>query len=273
MVKIESEITNLIAQSDGEWGIVIEDLNANNRFAFNDKVPFPAESTIKVAIMASVFVQADKNNMDLSHQLLPLRKENIVGGSGVLQHLTPGIKLSLYDLITLMIIQSDNTATNMLIDVVGVEAIQQTLLDLGMNQSHFYRKMMTYPANGNQENLITPYDAFTMLRAITKGSFYSRHVCQQMIYIMKKQQICNGLPSLLPSNEPNLLGSIPDWSFAGKSGWDIGRQHDIGILYVGNRTSILSVYSKGVDAQFALNILGKIGQLVYKNMKRNQEEI
>jgi len=79
---------------------------------------FPAASVIKLPILVEAYRQVDEGRLDLSERI-PLRAEDRVGGSGVLKELEPGAALTLRDLLTLMIVVSDNTATNMVIDRVG----------------------------------------------------------------------------------------------------------------------------------------------------------
>src|SRR5690625_5973430 len=93
--------------------------------------------------MATVFSLADKGQLSMSEKII-MKPEDQVGGSGVLQHLTPNEKISIADLTILMIIQSDNTATNMLIDVVGVENIQQTMEHIGLKKSKIYNKLIIF---------------------------------------------------------------------------------------------------------------------------------
>ncbi|MED4730866.1 class A beta-lactamase-related serine hydrolase [Aneurinibacillus migulanus] len=263
MKQLDAYISRLIEETCGTWGIVIEDLDEDKRWEWNTQESFLAESIIKIPVMAAAFTAVEKKQFHL-HDYVCLKKEDMVGGTGVLQHLTPGVQLTIYDLITLMIIQSDNTATNIVIDLVGMECIQETLEELGMEKSQFHRKMMIYPVHIESKNVITADDASTLLKKLATGTFRSRHACEQMIQILKKQQICNGLSSMLPSHQTNLIGSPPGWEFASKSGWDDDRQHDIGILYTGQRTFTISALSKGGNSLHAKQALGKIGLAVFE---------
>ncbi|MFT9848283.1 serine hydrolase [Aneurinibacillus sp. REN35] len=269
MEALEACILQLIKEAGGTWGIVIEDLDEDKQWRWNAGELFLAESLIKVPIMAAVFAAIEEKRIHL-HEYVCVQKEEIVGGTGILQHLTPGIQMTIYDLLTLMIIQSDNTATNIIIELIGLENIRKTLMELEMKASQFHRKMMIYPAHIESKNVINAHDASILLKKIATGTFLSRHVCGQMVQILKKQQFCDGLPSMLPVQYTNLIGGIPKWKFASKSGWDDDRQHDIGILYIGQRTFTISVLSKGSDALRAKQALGKIGLAVfeYANLKK-----
>ncbi|RXT02780.1 serine hydrolase [Ammoniphilus sp. CFH 90114] len=259
---LKSVLLNIIEDAGGTWGIVAEDLNHQLRLEYGEQVSFTAESIIKIPIMAAVFAEVEKQQLSLSDLVL-LKREDLVGGSGVLQHLSPGIQLPVYDLLMLMIIQSDNTATNLLIDLVGTKQVQQTMADLEMLDSQFHRKLMVYPAEIVEKNRITAADVSLLLKKLATGSFLSHKACQQMINILKKQQIRNGLPAYLSAHNPAFIGEPPSWQLANKTGWDTGAQHDVGIFYIGQRTMTITVLSKDVDAIVALDAIARIGREIY----------
>ena len=96
---------------------------------WNAEAMFPTASVIKLAVLAEVYRQAATEGLDLQ-QRMELREDEIVGGSGILKVLGPGLNPTVHDVATLMIVLSDNTATNMLIDLVGgVEAVNRTIHD------------------------------------------------------------------------------------------------------------------------------------------------
>ncbi|MFA4135464.1 MULTISPECIES: serine hydrolase [unclassified Brevibacillus] len=260
-MELEKRLSAIIGQAEGTWGVVVEEQGSakGTRFEHVPDELFIAESVIKVPIMAGVFAASEQGHFRLDDQLV-LRQEDLVGGSGILYALSPGLRLTIRDLVTLMIIQSDNTATNMLIDLVGKDQIDQTMIDLGMHQSCYSRKLMIYPLDITDNNKITAGDVANMLGHLATGSYLSQHACKEMIAIMKKQQVRNGLPSQLPNEEePN----YPGWELPCKSGWDTGRQHDVGLLYTNNRCFSITALSKDVTAQSALNTLGLLGRAVY----------
>ena len=268
MDELSKKIEQIIEKVDGVWAVSLEDLNRQKEWHVNEKEPFYAASVIKLPIMAAVFDMANQGKLTLGERLT-LKREELVGGAGVLQHMSPGIELPVYDLLTLMIIQSDNTATNMLIDLAGIEQIQQTMKELGMLNSEFYNKLMTVPVNVKGRNMITSSDISGLLKKFTQGQYTSLHACEQMIDIMKKQQLRNGFPALLPKMESEIVGVSPEWEIASKSGSVTGIQHDAGIFYVGNRTMILTVLSRDCDSLIAQATLAEIGNEVYHYMKNS----
>ncbi|MED4751810.1 serine hydrolase [Brevibacillus choshinensis] len=261
MEQLRQTLSDLLVKAQGSWGVVVEDLDHGTRFEHRAEESFIAESVIKVPIMAAVYAAADQGQFTMDDRL-SLRKEDLVKGSGLLYTLSPGLKLTIRELVTLMIIQSDNTATNVLIDLVGKEQIDQTMYELGMQQSKYSRKLMIYPVDISENNTITACDVSRMLGGLATSKFLSHRSCEEMIGIMKKQQVRNGLPSLLPSPEDET-----DWEIACKSGWDTGRQHDVGVLYVGDRRFSIVALSQDVQAEAALDVLGQLGKEVYEYAK------
>ncbi len=266
---VKQKVLESAEQAGGTWGIVVEDLDRSESFALNSQEVFTAESIIKVPIMAAVFAAIERGEASLN-DYLTLKQEDMVGGSGVLFRMSAGIQLPVQDYLTLMIIQSDNTATNMLIDLIGAEQVQQTMADIGMKDSRFRKKLMTYPAGIAEKNVITAADVNLLLKKLTTGDYLSRHACEQMINIMKKQQVRNGIPAYLPESDSPLLGGQPLWELANKTGWDTGSQHDAGIFFANQRTFTITILSKDVDAHVALDTQGKIGKVLYEYAVSNR---
>ncbi|MFD2044437.1 serine hydrolase [Ornithinibacillus salinisoli] len=262
MKELSESIEKIIKQAGGTWGISIEDLNTNDSWNWNENEPFYAASIIKVPIMVAVFHAFENESLSLDKKLI-LKKEDIVGGCGVLQHLTPGMELSIYDLTTLMIIQSDNTATNMLIEQLGKPTIQNTMRKTGLSTSTFYHKLMTVPVNREGINTVTAFELTSLLKKISEGKVISVHACEQMIAILKQQQIRNGLPGKLPPQDTRFIGENNPWEFAHKTGSVTHIRHEIGIFYVGKRMMIASVLSKDLEDDHSLQVFSDIGLEIY----------
>ncbi|TCS93890.1 serine hydrolase [Hazenella coriacea] len=247
----------------GQWGIWIEDLADQQTWTVNEDQTFYAASVIKVPIMVAVYQQAWKGQFSLEEKI-PLTKEMQVGGSGVLQHLSVGTLLSIQDLITLMIIQSDNTATNLLIQLVGKKTIQQVMKDLGMEQSAFYNPLMIVPVEREGVNLITAADVAACYRKIAKGEAVSYHHSLQMIHVLKNQQIQDCFPSQLPAPEEDLIGLPPLWELAHKTGMINRVLHDTGILYLRDRAFLLVALSADCSYEEARQQLGELARIVWE---------
>jgi beta-lactamase class A len=266
METLTHRIEQLVTEAGGTWGIALEDLYHQQSWQWNGDHVFYAASIIKLPIMAAVFAAASRGDFRLTDKLT-LKRDDLVGGSGVLQHLSPAIELPIYDVITLMIIQSDNTATNMLIDLVGFEEIQKVMETLQMKNSTCYTKLMTVPVVTPGRNMITANDVTRLLKTFATGKFVSMYACEQMVDIMKKQQWRDCLPALLPDEDSDIVGVKPSWEFANKTGWVTAIRHDAGILYVGSRAMAITVLSKDCDDVASKVTMGKIGKEVYDYLR------
>ncbi len=268
MEELGKKLTEHMTEAGGTWGIYIENLTTNESWSHLPDESFYAASVIKIPIMMAAYEAHHQGDFSMEDELT-LRAEDIVGGAGVLQHMTPGTKLTIYDVITLMIIQSDNMATNMIIDLVGKEQIQQTMRDIGLKNSTFYNKLMTVPVEREGVNLITAADMNQMMKVIAKGNYTSVYACEHMIKVMKRQQHTERLPARLPRQTSSIIGAESDWSIAHKTGSVTGVVHDVGILYVEDQSVLATVLSKDVDDYFAEHTIANMGLDLYNYVKNN----
>jgi beta-lactamase class A len=165
--KLQAELVSIVAGYEGVAGVHIVDLTSGDRFAVSDDLVFPQASAIKVPILLELFRRAEADPSVLRRRV-ELTDEVRTGGSGVLQVLTDGgSSLSLEDYAIYMILHSDNTATNVLIDELGMDAVNALSASLGAPSTLLQRKMIRpeESARGN-ENLSTPRDAARIMERI-----------------------------------------------------------------------------------------------------------
>jgi len=165
--KLQARLEALVQDYEGVAGVHALDLTDGRRFAVNDDLIFPQASAIKIPILLELFRRAEEEPGVLRRRVA-MTDEVRTGGSGVLQVLTDGgSALSLEDYAIYMILHSDNTATNVLIDELGMEAINALSASLGATSTLLQRKMIRpeQSARGN-ENLSTPRDAALIMEKI-----------------------------------------------------------------------------------------------------------
>ena len=128
--KFEARIHDIAARVDGVVGYAILDMATGERIGHLERETFPTASAIKIAIVYELFKQADEGRIHLD-EMATLDRRQAVGGTGVLVEMgTP--TLSIRDYAVLMVTLSDNTATNVLIDKVGMESIAARMRALGL---------------------------------------------------------------------------------------------------------------------------------------------
>lgn len=260
MQQLEQQIKEVIAARGGVWSVSIKDLQTNETMHINENQSYIAASIIKVPIMATLFQQIDQGLLKLD-ELYEMTAQDQVGGAGVLQHLQPGQLISLHDLLTLMIIQSDNTATNMCIEIAGIDNIQQFMKQHGMEQSEFHNRLMIVPVEIKGPNRLTTKEMTGLLEQMVAGKISSYWACEQMIRIMKQQQV-HYLSKGFRSNEEQWIGELKRWELASKTGNITGICHDSGILYTPQKTMVITIFSKGLAHQEALAGFQQLGELI-----------
>src|SRR6266576_4587835 len=130
--KLEASIAEVDRNLDGVLGVAIEDLTTGQKYLLHADEVFPQASSIKIAVLAELYHQAQQGKLKLT-DLYTLQSSDLVGGSGIASALTPGVtRLTLRDVAALMISVSDNSATNIIIDRVGMENVNALLDSLGL---------------------------------------------------------------------------------------------------------------------------------------------
>lgn len=195
-------------------------------------------SVIKIPVMIEIFRQIDAGQRTLD-DIYTLKAEDKTPGSGVLLHMHEGLNLSLYDLLYLMMSISDNTATNLLIDFAGMDAVNQRMRDWGMTGSTLNRKMQGKAAMpGQKENYLVPAECSELIRKILVGEAASTGSCQTMTKILTTQQNKGRLARPLTPDH--------DIEFGSKTGTVKGVCNDCGFYRAGDNVLILSVLQQNV---------------------------
>ena len=229
--KTAARIKEIAAKSRGALGVAVVDLTTGERFGLNEHLVFPQASAIKIAILMEVFKQAEEGKFKLT-DARRIQKQDKTGGSGVLVELGDGsVEMCIGDLCVLMIVLSDNTATNLLIDLVGKENINRTLASLGFKETKVQRRMMDVAASYlSQAGRASRREAARLMALLFKAEFVRRKACDDMLAILKK------------SKSTNLKAGLPeDVTIASKPGGIAGVATEWAIVYVKERPYAIAV--------------------------------
>ena len=218
----EMDIMKIVDEYRGVIGIHVISLGQKGEcFTYNSTETFPTASIIKVPMLMEYYSKVEAGKLDPDEEII-LPKDYICGGSGVLQHLTSGVsRLTLEDYVTLMIISSDNVATNLIFDKVGKEDVNRLLQELGLKGTKLSRKMQAYRDIASEnENITTPMDMMTLLAVLYTGEGVTDFVAKSTLDKLKIWK--DGI----------IRDAIPDGiEIADKSGW-MGAVHcNTGIVY------------------------------------------
>jgi beta-lactamase class A len=215
--KTETRLRDIATGTRGALGFFALDPATGEQFALNEHTVFPQASAIKIPILMEVYKQANEGRFKLSDNRR-IEKTDKTPGSGVLWELSDAVQMSLHDLCVLMIVLSDNTATNILIDLVGIENVNRTVQSLGLKQTRLQRRMMDLAAaTRGDENISTPFEAARIMELLHRGEFISRSICDEILAILKKPKptaIGSGLPEGTPiaCKPGGIAGVTTEWA-------------------------------------------------------------
>ena len=217
--KLMAQWNAVVQPAKGIIGVAALDLTTGETWGINENLVFAQASAIKIPLLMEVYRQASLGKFSLADRRT-VRQRDKTAGSGILQALGDStVQLSIRDLCVLTIVLSDNTATNMLIDLVGMDNVNQTMAAQGWANTRLQRKMIRPEASAKgQENISTPAEALKILQKIYTGGFVSPAACADMLQILKERGNADGkLKAGLPEGVvvANKDGSVPgvatDW--------------------------------------------------------------
>ena len=253
----KKKIEKIISQVEGNVCINFYDLNKNNGFSVNGDKKVLSASMIKLLILAELMKKIFENKFSLSDTVMMANFMKI-GGDGVLKELNTGHHFTLKELATLMIIVSDNQATNILIDFLGMENINQLGKELDLKETFLGRKMMDAEARKKgYDNYICADDISLLLKLIYQEKLINKEASQLMLDILLRQQQGERLQRYLPS----------DIKIAHKCGDLDNLENDGGIIWLGDRAYILVVLTNGMPNLQCKQTIGKISKFIYDKME------
>lgn len=272
---LRERLEQIAANLDGTLGLAVRVLKTGEEFRINDQELFPLASVFKVPLLVELFRQMEQGKFNLETRL-PLRVADQSPGSGVLKEFRPGAELTVWDLAVLMIIVSDNTATDMLYaQIDGANTITAAMQALGLRNTavSFDCKALLNvsvgldPADRSpataaearrrlkddafdyssvafqctlENNCATPADLMELFTMIERRAVVSPEACDQMIDILLRQQLNQRIPFLLPQ----------PFKVAHKTGTVGTTRNDAGIIYLpGGDPVVFCASTKDVDPQ------------------------
>lgn len=224
---LEARIEAEIKSYDGKLGLYIDDLQGNI-ITRNPDEPYETASTIKVYILAALFQAVEEGKASL-HHMLSCEERFWIDGSGILGSLEVGTTLSVKNVATLMIIVSDNIATNMLIDYLGIDYINECIQRFGCKNTKLHNVLDF--AKYHQLGTTTPRDYASMFVRIQNRTLVSPSASEQMWDILRQQHYNSMLVRSLPQYyvDPDNYDEQLFW-FASKSGSMNACRNDGGII-------------------------------------------
>jgi beta-lactamase class A len=275
----------------GDLGVSVKHLGTGETASYNGVMVFPTASVFKIPVIVEFYRQVDAGIINLEQQIV-LSDRDKVPGSGILKELSEGMPVSYKDLLSLMMIVSDNTATDLIAEIVGFENINNAMTALGLKNTmvtkycrqilfdlvgvnNLEMEKMTLDVfkkaaeNGDyagswslgveNNDVSTPDEMTRLLELIATGKAASKDSCQAILDIMAKCQTGTyRIPKYLPQNKLLLqrkTGSLP------------GIRNDVGVITIketGERYAITCFTMNSEDIYEAEETIAKVSQTVYE---------
>ncbi|HHY16829.1 MAG TPA: serine hydrolase [Firmicutes bacterium] len=269
------KIYSILSQAECKVGLYVESIDTEEVFEVNPNTVFPSASVIKVPMLALLMKDAQEGRVDL-HVPHPIKPENRVSGSGIIRKLDESYVPSLNTLAKLMIILSDNIATNEVMDVIGIERFNAFCLEQGWSKTSLGRKMMDMEAiRQGKSNYTSAGDLGRLLSSVARCQCISKEVSRQVFETMLDQQFRDMLPELIPAipffaSEADRNSLAPDTVLvANKTGELLNVQHDVGIFVLPDkRRYVIAMFTaEHAEGCNGHHVIAQVSQAVYNALK------
>lgn len=269
----EVAISELEAGFSGQLSVAFYNFETGESFLHRAEHMMRSASLIKLPLLVLALERVAGGTLQLDTRY-SLQASDQVGGAGVLQALQAGLALTLEDLLTLMIIVSDNTATNMVIDILDEAHLNSAIQSLGLQQTHLVGKLQLPAEKQNdlqrrgQSNTTTALDILGLLVRLEQGDLLPNRLTELARSILKRQQFTEALARYLPRDAEL---HTPHVVVASKSGCLRGLWHDAGIIYSATGTPRYALVLMTDDAsdrsygyeQEGMMLIARLSQAIY----------
>jgi beta-lactamase class A len=235
---LQARLGNLTSNYAGKVALFATDLRTGRTVAINADTPVPTASVIKLAVLYDAVEEIQEGKASFADRLT-LTKPNQVEGSGVLQFFDTPLNLTFKDALTMMVIQSDNTATNVAIDRLGLQNIDNRILSLGLKNTWLYKKVfLPAPANAPADQKIfglgktTAREMAQLMQRFATCTGIAQPECNIAVTMLKNQSDTLAIPRYLAGVQvANKTGALDEV------------RNDVGIVYAKNGPIVISAFT------------------------------
>ncbi len=254
LFRLNSALRPILKPYGDKVGICFIDLETGRELQINGNKAFPAASVAKVPVMTAAYHLAEQGRLDLN-KLVVFEESDKLEGSGVLRWMKADRQYTLKNLIRLMIVLSDNTATKLVVEEVGYDNVNNYLAEQGLHKTEVVDKTMLNEPTSEAVNRTTPANMARLVGMIEKGGYFAKESSEKMLAYMHNQRYRWGIWQGVPRGV----------KIANKTGNLDGVLNDVGIVYSPAGNYILSVFTCGLEKEAeARELINKISKAVYE---------
>ncbi|MBQ8358519.1 MAG: serine hydrolase [Oscillospiraceae bacterium] len=272
----EEKLSQICQEVNGTFGLYVSLPDRGEKFTIDADKVFNSASTIKIPLMALLWKDFEDGRLD-PDVIEPLHEDCKVWGSGVLKSMGDNFQISLYDYAVLMMIVSDNSATNHIIDAVGRDRANAFFAENGWHNTHLGGKLFKpkpiLPDGKEDWNYTTAADLGDMMEKMLAGKLVSEAASRQMMQILAAQQVGKfdqSLPVEHYSFTKNPLPPVPEGKVivCNKGGSLVGKVlHDAAIILLPNgERAVVTMMTATPDNDVTIEVLKKVSRAIYDNL-------
>ena len=242
---LQSKIEALAAQHHGKLTLYASNLKTGATVAVDAERAVPTASVIKLPILVEAMEQVKAGKHKLSENIT-LQKDDIVQGSGILQFFDTPLVITLKDALTFMIVESDNTATNLVIDQIGIKNVNDHIASMGLKDTYLYKKVFKppvgpMPAEQKKFGLgkTSAIEMAKVMESIVRCDLKDQVLCDDMLYMLRNQQYRNLVPHYIETSDTSEGLSL----IANKTGSLDEVRNDVAVVYSKNGPIVISAFT------------------------------
>lgn len=255
------EIKKYLESRIGKYSFFFEDLKSGYVYGYNENVSMTAAGCMKLPIAVSLIKAVENKKVDFMDRV-KIQTSDKVYGTGIIHEFNER-EYTVFELMVIMLIQSDNTAANKIIDIVGMEQINEDIIAMGLKNTRLNRKTNDErTAITDVENITTAYDLSKIWKHLSNGTFLSKDNGQMLIDILRRQQIKNKLALYIPDDLKIEISS--------KTGDKKGVENDTAYLELPKGKFIFTVLSQDIpNSVYGTVSLAKCGKMMWDDVMNN----
>jgi len=229
----------------GKISVYAANLKTGQTLAVDADQVVPTASVIKLPILVEAMreVKAGKRSLE---EKVTLDKDNVVPGSGVFHFFDLPLTVTFKDALTFMIIETDNTATNMVIDQVGIKNVNDNITAMGLKDTYLYKKVYkpaTGPMPADQKKFglgkTTAREMGRVMESIVNCDLHEQKLCDAMLYMLRNQQVRNMIPHYIETSDTSEGLSL----IGNKTGSLDEVRNDVAVVYSKAGPLVISVFT------------------------------
>ena len=255
------EIKKYLESRIGKYSFFFEDLKSGYVYGYNENVYMTAAGCMKLPIAVSLIKAVEDKKVDFMDKI-KIETSDKVYGTGIIHEFNER-EYTVFELMVIMLIQSDNTAANKIIDIVGMEQINEDIRTMGLKNTRLNRKTNDErTAITDVENITTAYDLSKIWKHLSNGTFLNKDNGQMLIDILRRQQIKNKLALYIPDDLKIEISS--------KTGDKKGIENDTEYLELPKGKFVFTILSQDIpNSVYGTVSLAKCGKMMWDDVMNN----